>query len=344
MPSKLSYRISFALIFILSVGLLAGCAAPVQTTPTSEPSPSQETVPTDSAVPTPTAEPASIWLIASPIVDEGLQTEFSSWLAAQAEQDGYRFVEAEEFRASDVPDDLRAVVFLSPMDGIGDLAANLPDTQFIVLTPEDLPPAENLNVIRTSASQAAFLAGYLATLNAPDFRSGALFVDGTDTGSQRQESFLNGGRYFCGRCSPVFAPIVAFPQVGLVPPGSEVSGWQAAFDALNQNRIEMLYLPAEGLQPEFLSFLLDKNIGILSDSPPPSGFESIWVATITANPLSALQSIWPDILARNGGQTIQAEVELTHINPANLSTGRAQMAEKIIPDLSSGLIVPFNIP
>lgn len=344
MPSKTSYRLSFAIIFIVSISLLAGCTPPAQVTPTLDPAPSQETVPTDTATPTQTAEPGSIWLIANPAVEDELHKEFSAWLAAQAEQDGYRFVEAENFRASDVPDDLKAVVLLSPLDEIGDLAANLPDTQFIMLTPDDLSPAENLSVIRTSTEQATFLAGYLATLNAPDFRSGALFVDGPETGSQQQDSFLNGGRYFCGRCSPVFAPIVAFPQVGLVPSGSDVSGWQAAFDALNQNRIEMLYLPAEGLQPEFLSYLLDKNIGILSSSPPPTGYESIWVATISSNPLFALESIWPEILAGNGGQSIQAELELTHINPANLSTGRAQMAEKLIPDLSSGLIVPLTIP
>jgi len=320
MPSKISNRISVVVPLILLVALLAGCAPPAQTTPTPEPAPSQDTVPTDAVVPTPTAEPASIWLIASPSADEELHKEFSAWLAAQAEQDGYGFMEADDFRAGDVPDDLKAVVFLSPMDGIGDLAANLPDTQFIMLTPEDLPPAENLSVIRTSANQASFLAGYLATLNAPDFRSGALFVDGTETSSQQQDSFLNGGRYFCGRCSPVFAPIVAFPQVGLVPSGSDFSGWQAAFDALDQNRIEMIYLPAEGLAPEFLGYLSDKNIGILSNAPPPSGFESIWVATISSNPLSALQSMWPDILAGNGGKSVQAEVELTNINPANLST------------------------
>lgn len=344
MTSTKTNRLKTFIPVLMLIILLAGCNSATQPSPTPESEPSPSATSTDIVPPTPVTEPATIWLIAEPVVADDLRQEFAAWLAAQASQDGYLFTEAEEFRSSDVPEQLKAVVFLSSYDDINSLTANMPDTQFVMLTPEDVQPSSNLSVIRTSPNQASFLAGYLATLNAPDFRSGALFMEGAAGSTEQQESFLNGGRYFCGRCSPAYAPIVAFPQVGVVPAGSDSTAWQAAFDLLNQNRIEMIYLPAEGLKPDFLSYLAVNNVAVISDAPPPPDFESTWIATITSSPLSALESIWPEIMAGEGGQSIVTGLEITDVNPDNLSTGRLEMAEKIILDLTAGLIAPLSVP
>lgn len=342
MTSKSSLSLILVIITIFAVGLLAGCSRP-QDTPLPETPPAADAAPSESVPPTPTAEPPAIWLVAGPQVNPAVRQEFSVWLASIAEQDGLQFEDVGEFRPSDIPTQLKAAVFLFPGEEISGYAANLPDTQFVVVSAGDYPTAANLSVIQSSTNQAAFLAGYLTILVAPDFRAGGLFVD-DPAGREMQDSFLNGGRYLCGRCSPVFTPLVPFPQTGLVPADSGFDAWQSAFDALNQNRIEMLYISAEGLTPEFLSYLTEKNIGIVSDSPPPPGFESIWVATVTSNPLAALEALWPDIMAGSDGKKVAAGLDINNVNPNNLSTGRLELAEKLIPDLMDGRIVPLSVP
>lgn len=329
--------------FLLLV-ILAACNASPAATQTPPVNQSPSAVPTDVVPPTPTPAPATIWLIAGPEVDAQLREKFSTWLANQAALENLAFEERDSFRQSDLPAELRAAVFLSPADDISALADNLSNTQFAVVTPSDLQPAANLSVIRTADNQAVFLAGYLATLNAPDFRSGALFVDGAANSAHLQDSFLNGGRYFCGRCAPVYAPIVLFPQVGLVPANTDAAGWQTAFDALDQNNIEMLYLPAEGLLPDFLAYLTGKNVGVISSAPPPAGSEGMWVATVQTDALAAMAALWPDLTAGTGGKAVQAGLALTSVNTANLSIGRQLLTEKIIPDLTSGVISPLTVP
>lgn len=342
MTSKLSLSLILIVIAIFAVGSMVGCSR-TQDTPVPEIPSAAVVTPSEPVPPTPTAEPATIWLVADPQVNPATRQEFSAWLAARSEQDGYQFAEVAEFRSSDIPAQLKAAVFLFPGEEASSFAANLPDTQFVAVTAGEYPTAANLSVIQTSTNQASFLAGYLAILDAPDFRAGGLFVD-DPAGREKENSFLNGGRYLCGRCSPVFTPLVPFPQTGLVPANSGVEAWQSALDALNQNRIEMLYISAEGLTPEFLSYLSDKNIGILSDTPPPSGFESNWVATVSTNPLAALETLWPAIMAGSGGQNASAGLEISNVNPDNLSIGRLELAKKLIPDLENGRIIPLSVP
>ena len=344
MTSKNALRPFLQIALFLLLVVLASCSAGPGVTQPPAVDPSPPPVPTVAVPPTPTPVPATVWLIAGPEVDARLREDYANALANLAAQDNLAFEVLDSFRQSDLPADLKVVIFLSPQDDISTLAANLPNTQFTVVTASDLQPAANLSVIQTADNLVVFLAGYLATLNAPDFRSGALLVDGTANSAQLQDSFLNGGRYFCGRCAPVFAPIVLFPQVGMVPANADAAGWQAAFDALNQNNIEMLYLPAEGLQPDFLVYLAGKNVKIISNAPPPAGSEGLWVATVQSDTLTALTTLWPDLIAGTGGKISQAGLVLTNVNGANLSLGRQQLAEKIIPDLTSGVISPLSVP
>jgi hypothetical protein len=130
----------------------------------------------------------------------------------------------------------------------------------------------------------------------------------------------------------------------LVPAGADAAAWQAAFDALNLNVIETLFVPSEGLLPELMAYLAGKNVGIISNAPPPAGSESMWVATVQSNVAGALASIWPAMTAGEGGKTVPAELVLTHVNGTNLSPGRQQLAERIIPDLIAGIISPLSVP
>jgi hypothetical protein len=341
MISKITLR-SLVVSTVLILFLLAACSTPATPTATVEVTSTQ--APEAVATPTATPEPAVVWLITGASSETVMGEQFSAFLNERAPIDNFTLEVRETFSQDGIPGDLQIAVFLSPGEDVVTLAADHPDTQFVVISDHDLTPASNLSVIRAAETQAAFLAGYIATLNAPDFRSGALLVDGTVNTAQTQDSFLNGGRYFCGRCAPVFAPIVLFPQVGLVPAGADAAGWQTAFDTLNQNFIETLYVPAEGLLPEFLTYLAGKNVGVISNAPPPASSKAIWIATVQSDLVAALAGIWPALTAGEGGKTVPASLVLTHVNGENLSPGRQKLAERIIPGLISGVISPLSVP
>jgi len=341
MPSKHLYHLIVNASLLLALGLFTGCSSQIKS-PTAEVSPSAVVV-ENTVTPTPLPETPEIWLIAGPEVDGAVRQTYIDWLTIQAERNGHILVAYDSFLASEIPADLKAAVFLSEPADLSSLAANLPDTQFVVITQTDLQPSANLSVIQESKYHALFLAGYLSILNAPDFRGGALLIE-DGSGNLQQQAFVNGGRYFCGRCSPVFAPIVAFPQVVLVPVGTDAAGFQTAFDTLNQNRIEMLYLPAEAILPPFLDYLAAQGVGVISNVPPPSGYESLWVATVSSDSFSAFESLWAQIEAGTGGLSIRPELSLTNANPDKLSIGRQQLAEQLIPTLIAEAIEPLDLP
>jgi len=342
MPVKPAFQRFFTLTILLIMIGLAACSAAPSATP-GVPTPGQAITQTE-PVPTPTLEPAAVWLVAGPEVNVMERDEIAAWLTDQSNQAGLTFSVHESFNQSEIPATLKAVVFLSKPNDAAGLAANLPQTQFVVITGDEISPTTNLSVLRTADNQAVFLAGYLATLNAPDFRSGALLVENDPRTAQFQDAFLNGGRYFCGRCSPVYVPIVPFPQVGLVPANADAAGWQAAFDTLNQSDLQMLFLPAEGLQADFLAYLGTLDVKVFSNSVPPANDPNVWAASVHMSPLSALQSIWPDILSGIGGKDVSADIVIDNVNSANLSQGRVDLAERLIPDLTSGKISPLTLP
>ncbi len=329
------------LVLVLLLVLAACTATP---SPTALVESTQTSAPEIVNTPTATPEPAVVWLITGINIQSTLRSQVETFLTERAPTDGFSLEVHQTFSESAIPGKLQIAIFLSTTEDVASLAAAHTGAQFVVITDADLTPTANLSIIRGGENQAVFLAGYLATLNAPDFRSGALVVDAAINTAQLQDSFLNGGHYFCGRCAPVFAPIVLFPQVGLVPPGADAAAWQAAFDALNQNMLETVYIPAEGLLPEFLGYLAGKNVGIISNAPPPTGSDSMWIATVQTDVAGALASIWPALTAGEGGKTVPAELVLTNVNSTNLSPGRQQLTERIIPDLISGIISPLSVP
>jgi len=341
MISKITPR-PITLLTVVLLLVLAACSTPPAATATVEVT--ATFTPEAVITPTATSEPAAIWLLTGTGIDTPLGDQMTAFLNERAPIDGFTLEVRETYNQDEIPGDLKIAIFLSAAEDVVNLAGSQPDTQFVAISDSDLSPAVNLSVIRPGENQALFLAGYLATLNAPDFRSGALLMDGAANTAQLQDSFLNGGRYFCGRCAPVFSPIVLFPQVGLVPAGADAAGWQAAFDTLNQNTIETVYVPAEGLLPEFLIYLAGKGVGVISNAPPPAGSETIWVATVQPDAVAALASIWPALTAGEGGKTVPAGLVLTQVNGENLSPGRQQLAEIIIPDLISGVISPLSVP
>ena len=331
--------VSLIVLLVLSACNGQAPAVPTATaTPTNDPDP---VLNDPTQVPSPTSPPGWVWLVAAPGSDSASLAAIQNWLESQAALAGLQFEVIEAYPGADTDPTPRIVVFLTAPEDAANLAASAPNTQFLIVTDQNIEPTANLSVIRNPAVQQAFIAGFIATLVAPDFRSGGLF-SGEDTLSQ--DAYLNGGRYLCGRCIPVYAPVVLFPQVNSLNLDGGESSWKEAFDTLNLNRIQVLYLPPPTLEAEFLDYLISLNIKLLGTQPPAEEYRTAWVATVAADLQGALDQAWPGLVAGDGGKTIAASLKLNDVNDSLLTPGKLRMVEQLMDELRDGWIEPLSVP
>jgi len=292
----------------------------------------------------PTAPTAKIILVSDDSASTADLQKADTVLMDLAAQDNMNLVNADSLTASNLTPEVKVVIWIGQAEGISELASGAPQVQFVAITSSALEPAANLNVIHLRLEKAVFIAGYISTLIAPDWRGAGLLPSDGPLGDQVQAVFTNGGRFFCGRCAPAYAPVVLFPVSATLPGNSPVSDWQAAFDELNKNIIEVLYVSDAAASPELLKSMSEKGLILIGSQPPPADLQPVWAATISIDGISQLETLWPDLLAKKPGQSLEAPVVLLDVDPAKLSPGRQELVNAMIENLQSGLVNPFSIP
>ncbi len=327
--------VKFLLMLCALALLLAACkpaspTADVTSAPTLPPT--AAVPPTETPEPSATPLPARALLIGDP-PDAALSAAVQELAAAS----GLAFEARPAFSVAQASPDVKIVIYQSMPEEMAALNLGAPETQFVVLADQDLPTAANVSIIRSRPEYAQFAAGYIATLIAPDWRAGALLPD-----ASAQDVFINGGRYWCGRCAPTYGPVVLFPLVAVLPPGSPASAWQTSFDGIHQNRIEVLYIAPEAMSDELFATLPPELV--LVGGATPAVLPARWAATVAADNITPLQTLWPDLLAGKGGQTLSSSVTLRNVNPDLLSPGRQERVQEVIQLLAEGLINPFLVP
>ncbi len=339
LPSRL---LLLALIF----ALLSACNQSAQTT--ASPSPNPSTQPTDlqpAETSTPTALPGVVWLVLPAGVEPQTVQVLQTWLEQKSASAGLTFEIKDPSALNSNPENLRLAVFAAPDAAAAGWAAAYPQIRVILLDDPETQPAANLSVVRPASVNQAFVAGFITTLVAPGCRSAALFDQNDPRVSQLQDAFLNGGRYFCGRCAPVYAPIVFFPQAGTLSLSDGVEAWKSAFDALQQNRIETLYLPhTAALDTQFLDYLAAQNVTVLTGYAPPDGYAERWIASIQTDAQPALENLWQEWQSGAAGKAVQPTIKLSNINPQRLTEGKLRLVGKLITELQDGWIAPLSVP
>jgi hypothetical protein len=102
--------------------------------------------------------------------------------------------------------------------------------------------------------------------------------------------------------------------------------------------VEIAYI-APGVSDESLiEHLASDGINLIGTVPPPAGLQDHWIATISGDVSSALQTVWPDLIAGHGGTSHPLHLTVTHINPDLFSPGRQRLVDNLIAELSSGFI------
>ena len=332
----------FSVLVVLSIStVLFGCSnnqpGVVET---------QETIPA-TATPIPTPAPDRAILVTPADVSSTQFAEAQVLIAELTSGSGLEFEVRPEIFTNEITSDIKIVVFLEQPDNLGSLAANAPGTQFVAISSNNWTPPANGTIILKNEGHVAFLSGYLSALLAPNFRVGGLLVS---ENTQFNQAFKNGVSYYCGHCAAVIYPLNTYPIISQQPANSPPENWQAAFNEINTNKINVLFLPDDTASAELGNFLTGVDVAVIGSQTPPEELRSRWVATISSDGLSPLREIWDDLIGGQGGKVVNAGLKISDVNYISLadglvwlSQGKMDLLNKVITLLRKDQIYPFSV-
>lgn len=282
-------------------------------------------------------------LLAQPATDPAQAAAAQTLLSDLAAQAGLRFQVREMLKASDL-DGVRVVVVLPPDPGLAALAAAAPETQFLAVNLAGVEAGGNVSLIRASderMDQLGFLAGYLAAAIVPDWRVGVVSQAETPAGKAVRLGFVNGVRYFCGLCLPVYPPYPpdGYPLWYDLPASAGSAEWQAAITHFKAWQVEAVFVAPAVASEGFLAQLAQSEVNLILGGPPPAEVRQRWVASLGfGDPIQAIAELWPRLLAGDGDEAVTLPLGFTAVNPELLSPGRQHAAEEMLDELLAGLI------
>jgi len=295
------------------------------------------------AVPSPTSPPlpGKVLLVAPPEAGADLAESARAALTDLAGAAKLVFETRPSLQPEEMKPEFKIIVLLQAPSNLPALLAAAPQTQFAVLGNSELEAKGNLSVIRQREEVRSFLGGYIITLVAPDWRSLGLVPDAP---AQLRDAFINGGRYWCGRCIPIYPPVVSFPLVVAQPAGTGAAGWQSALSPQQKSVLEGVYLSPAAQTPELLKTLFAQKLLLLGTQTPAAEIRSRWVATLRFDPLPTLQKLWPGLLAGKGAQTAEASLLWTDVNDTIFTPGKQRLARSTLAGVLDGLIGVYSVP
>ena len=331
-----------SIILLILVGLLlSACGAGETPAVTSTP------VPTDTPIPLPTLTATPVIPLAILVIPASLDQESSDLYQKTvydlAQASGLRFQVRNALTVADVMEPgLQIVIALPPDPGIAELAAAAPNVQFLAINIDGVSAGGNVSALGGSAQVeiAGFLAGYTAAMLTDDYRIGMLMPRDNSDAVRMYNAFSNGRKFYCGFCRPFYYYDWAFPQFIDIGADEDKAAYGAYADVLMQRYKVRTILIHPGIYTQELVDYIGTTgtsmIGTISPEQRPAG----WIMTIQPDTIKAIQTAWPQLLARQGGISVQSPLGLSDVDPSLLSPGKLRLVQKTLDDLQAGLIAP----
>jgi hypothetical protein len=334
-----------SIVLLLGLILLTGCNLPGSGSPTGPTTPPPQptiTFPTiaPTVAPTATAIPGRVILVTPPETSPQTAMEVQKALSELAAPAGISLVTVQALQPNEVTPDVKMVFYTSIPANLPQVVAAAPATQFAAASPVDITPVPNFSVIRLQPERRAFIAGLVTILSADDWRSVGLLPIQDPPASALEDSFRNGGQYFCGICNAYFAPAARFPLVR----HTDSANFQAAVSDAAKKIVYAVYVDPEISTPEMLNSLAGQKYILVGGVTPPQEVLPRWAATVREDIVSPMRTLWPEMLAGKGGKVVSSAIVLENINPGLFSTGKKDLVEKAIQEINQGLIGPLTPP
>jgi hypothetical protein len=322
------------------VVLLSACGANSESPLTATPEPTDTLVPLPTLTATPVV-PLTI-LVLPATLDAETSNLYQKTVYDLAQAAGMRFQVRNTLTTADLEPGLQIVIALPPDPGIVALAAAAPNVQFLAISMPDLTAGGNVSVLggNSQSDTAAFLAGYTAALITDDYRIGMMMPRDNSDAIRAFNAFASGMTYYCGTCRPFYYLDWTFPQYIDIPADEKKENYNAYSDILmSKYKVRTIYL-----YPDIATLDLETYIGttgtLMIGTQTPEQLPAGWVMTIQPDVVKAIQSAWPQLIAGQGGVTVQSPLGLSDIDPNLLSPGRQRLVEAKLQDLQSGFVTP----
>jgi hypothetical protein len=233
-----------------------------------------------------------------------------------------------------IPEATRLIVSLGAVENLADLVAFSPQVQFLAVGGPSLPAAANLTSIRLPSArpdQAGFMAGVIGGMLTPDYRLGMLGLANDIPSKAAHNAFKHGLAYYCGMCQPRYPPFYLYPVFSTT---SDENYLQSLSDA----EIKFLYIFPGTWNEALAGFTSERGTLLIGESIPSEAVSAQWVASLGGDPLPAIASALPDLLAGQSAGEITVPLQILSSNASLFSPGRQQLAHEILADLLAGYI------
>lgn len=318
----------FLLPFLVLVlgGLASGCGLRPEIAPTPTVPPTFALAP--SATPLPVT-PALV-LVAPESADQSIASSAEEALGALAARAEMHFVRQTSLPEGDATD-IALLLALAPDAGLQAWAAAHTGIQTAGLGINGLQATPNVSVIAPDGlryDQLGFALGYLAAMTTPEYRIGAFAMEDTPEARAMARGFVAGGTFYCGLCRPLHPPYLGYPVLlDSVPPDLATAGLTT-----------LLAAPAPHSAADLV---LDTTAGrtfLVGTGEVPAELAQIWVASADFDVSGALDEVWEQALAGQGGLVMPLGLRYHSVDPARVSPGRLAFAQALLPDLAAGRI------
>ncbi len=293
-------------------------------------------------VPTATPEPGRVTIVAPPEILPDTVKAVTDAIQPAVSQAGLVIEVLGQVPSGAIGPNRKAAIFLTVPGNLVDIINANPETQILVLSDTDLQIGSTLTVVRQHPEFLAFIAGYTAAAVSPNWRAAGL-LPGNGEANELANAFKSGGRYLCGRCGTSTPPFAAYPLTETLPPNSTPVEWHTAVGNILPAGLETLYFSKDAQSPELLQALVSQNIVYMGTSFPGEEMRSRWAATVSMDVVGAIANALPDMLAGQGGKTIQVGVKLLDVNENFISAGKLRLIEQTNEMLMKGWINPYTV-
>ena len=346
---KSSYLV-LGILTILLLAVLAACTPGTSEveTPTAEPVvETVETSPTETVItPVTPQAPPSVLVVWGDGVDSFARSQIQSALEGLAADSALELIVVEALTPDMLTPEVEAVVSVGANLGLNELAAGAPNVSFLAIGDPEADVADNLSLIGDpdeELRQKAFLAGYISAVISYDNKIVA-FINAENADSEAiVDSYVTGARFFCGICRNVFPPYNVFPQWELLTPDLANDGFRPIVNNYFNIDVDVVFVQGSLATPGMLAYFDELGIQMIGERPPDD-LPGLWAGTILADPVPALESIWPELLAGAPGAQMPSQLMVTDRESGLISEGRFRLIEMMIADIQSGLVSVESAP
>ena len=325
--------VAISALFLLLSGCSSSVVEPVSAT-IDEVDPGTTIPPTETAVPA-RNQAVLVGSETHPYLSISTLTET---LERRITETGGGFRTYDSMQSAVVDDTIALIVFVDQPELAGSWARLNPETQVISIPAyagEAMDNLINLGPGTIPVEQIGFLAGYAASLIAPDWRTAILTNVQSDLGGVLENAYYQGGKFFCGLCRPERPPYEDYPLILNLEPGDENS-WQRVSEVLRSAGIDVVYLEPDILGPDEVADL--EAAGVQWIGSELDNYPGNPALLITFNPASVLEEHWEELILSPQGGDLPLPLIIVVVLESEVSPGRYAIIREAGDDLEDGFI------